>query len=252
MGFGLNLELYPSISDPEGLQILEPLPPEKQQLFLLLFYLFPYSWLLKISALSWKAATLGHKIHCPLFSLVFNVLLLSSRFFFFFLFPLSFQVAERSLKKKKRLCSFFWAEENPASRGLHKSTIDPWDGRASGYVPGKAAGSPRQAARCSPVEKLPPAAWICGRIPYEPCPLARWGSVVGWQLLTLAGILGSAFNAAQVEAWRNRLPSFIPSDCRAEGVRGWIWRWLWRNEARISQLCLSWLWHWDDLHVPCW
>lgn len=28
--------------------------------------------------------------------------------------------------------------------------------------------------------------------------------------MTLAGILGSAFNAAQVEAWRNRLPSFIP------------------------------------------
>lgn len=59
-------------------------------------------------------------------------------------------------------------------------------------MPGKAAGSLRPAARCSPVEKLPPAAWTCGR----------------------------TFNAAQVEA---RLPpSLIPSDCRAEGVRGWI------------------------------
>lgn len=133
MGFGLNLELYPSISDPEGLQILEPLPPEKQQLFLLLFYLFPYSWLLKISALRWKAATLGHKIHCPLFSLVFNVLLLSSRFFFFFLFPLSFQVAERSLKKKKKGFVLSFEQKKTLLRAgfINPPSILGMDGRAA-------------------------------------------------------------------------------------------------------------------------
>lgn len=104
-GFGLNLELYPSISDPEGFWILEPLPPEKQQLFLLLFYLFPYSWLLKISA-----PRLATKF-IALFSLVFNVLLLSSHFFFFFFFPLSFQVAERSLEKMALF--FLLSRRNP-------------------------------------------------------------------------------------------------------------------------------------------
>lgn len=64
--------------------------------FLLLLHLFPCSWLLKDSELCWKAAMAGHNIHCPLFSLVFNVLLLSSYFFFF---SLSLQDAVRSMKK---------------------------------------------------------------------------------------------------------------------------------------------------------